>query len=143
MPHQCRLDHSTLGIDAWEWRLDAQCRAEDPSLFFHPDGERGKARRQRQQAAKEVCARCRVIVECQAHAVAFNEAFGIWGGISEEERMSALPGRVVRIRTHRTPQINAHEPHGSPSAGLAVLGYAAAGGRPAIQPIHAEAVPHR
>ncbi|WP_246228062.1 WhiB family transcriptional regulator [Mycolicibacterium helvum] len=58
-------------------------RGSIPILFFHPDGERRKARQQRQQAAQKICARCRVIVECQTHAVAFNEVFGIWGGMSK------------------------------------------------------------
>jgi len=33
--------------DLWEWQLDGACRTADPRLFFHPEGERGPARRER------------------------------------------------------------------------------------------------
>ena len=33
--------------DLWEWQLDGACRGEDAELFYHPDGERGRARLRR------------------------------------------------------------------------------------------------
>ena len=27
--------------DLWEWQLQGACREADPTLFFHPEGERG------------------------------------------------------------------------------------------------------
>ena len=33
--------------DLWEWQLKGSCREADPTLFFHPEGERGPARRNR------------------------------------------------------------------------------------------------
>jgi len=72
--------------DVWDWQLDGACRGEDPSIFFHPEGERGPARAAREQAAKAVCATCPVINECAAHALAAREPYGIWGGMSEEDR---------------------------------------------------------
>jgi WhiB family redox-sensing transcriptional regulator len=27
--------------DLWEWQLAGVCRTADPTLFFHPEGERG------------------------------------------------------------------------------------------------------
>jgi WhiB family transcriptional regulator, redox-sensing transcriptional regulator len=86
---------------SWGWRAAAKCRGADLTLFFHPDGERGNARRRRQQKAKQVCSLCPVVTECRAHAVAFEEAFGTWGGLSEDDRRGLLPDRVVRLRTHR------------------------------------------
>ena len=76
--------------DLWDWQLQAACRGADPALFFHPEGERGPSRRQRDLAAKAVCARCPVIVECAAHALAVREPYGVWGGTSEEEREALL-----------------------------------------------------
>lgn len=73
------------------------------ALFFHPDGERGHARRRRQQLAKQVCAECPVAEQCLAYSLAFEEAFGTWGGLTEDERIRLLPVRATRLRTHRVP----------------------------------------
>jgi WhiB family redox-sensing transcriptional regulator len=72
--------------DFWDWQMDGACRGEDPRLFFHPEGERGEAREARQAAAKSICAGCPVIDECASHALAVREPYGIWGGLSEDER---------------------------------------------------------
>ncbi|EUA07200.1 transcription factor WhiB family protein [Mycobacterium xenopi 4042] len=29
--------------DIWDWQLRGLCRGVDSSVFFHPDGERGRA----------------------------------------------------------------------------------------------------
>jgi WhiB family transcriptional regulator, redox-sensing transcriptional regulator len=87
--------------EAWSWHVGARCRDEDLALFFHPDGERGQARRKRQQLAKQVCAQCPVMAQCRAHALAFQEPFGTWGGLTEDERSRLLPDRAVNLRTHR------------------------------------------
>lgn len=72
--------------DLWEWQLSGACRGEDPSLFFHPDGERGPIRMARELAAKAVCARCPVLIQCAAHALRVREPYGVWGAMSEDER---------------------------------------------------------
>lgn len=72
--------------DLWEWQLQGACRSADPDLFFHPEGERGPSRRDRQHGAKAVCATCPAIEACRAHALAVREPYGVWGGLSEEER---------------------------------------------------------
>jgi WhiB family redox-sensing transcriptional regulator len=72
--------------DLWEWQLDGSCRTADPRLFFHPEGERGPARRDRDAAAKSVCAACPVMQECRRHALAVREPYGVWGGLTEDER---------------------------------------------------------
>ncbi len=76
---------------AWSWQLSARCRGEDPSMFFHPDGERGAARRKRRRRALALCAECPVAVECRNHSLNVPEPFGVWGGICEEDR-----GRLIR-----------------------------------------------
>jgi WhiB family redox-sensing transcriptional regulator len=76
----------TRTAEAWNWQLAARCRGEDPSIFFHPDGERGRARKRRQRRAKDLCAECPVAVQCRHHAFTFHERFGTWGGLSEDER---------------------------------------------------------
>lgn len=88
-------------VDGWEWRKLAHCRTEDPGLFFHPNGERGKARMRRQQSAQQICAECPVMRQCREHSITFREAFGTWGGLSEDDRAKLLDSKTVRIRTHR------------------------------------------
>ena len=84
--------------DAWDWQMRARCRDEDPTLFFHPDGERGAARRARQRAADAVCIQCPVRVACREHSLSVPERYGTWGGISEDDR-SRLLGLARRRRT--------------------------------------------
>ena len=33
--------------DFWDWQLHGACRGENSDVFYHPDGERGRARAQR------------------------------------------------------------------------------------------------
>ncbi len=70
----------------WSWRELARCRDLDGSLFFSPEGERGRARRARERAAKALCAACAVQQACAAYAIASREPFGVWGGLSESDR---------------------------------------------------------
>lgn len=72
--------------DIWDWQMHGSCRGVDSSVFFHPDGERGRARAQREARAKEMCRECPVLRQCRSHALAVNEPYGIWGGLSETER---------------------------------------------------------
>lgn len=75
------------------WRLGALCRMVDPTTFFHPDNERGPQRRNRINRAKKFCEGCTVLCECRDYALAEREAFGIWGGLSEEDRAQLLVAR--------------------------------------------------
>lgn len=79
--------------DVWAWQLQGACRTAEPSTFFHPEGERGQARSARVAAAKAICATCPVIAQCAAHALSVREAYGVWGGMSEEEREAAIGPR--------------------------------------------------
>ncbi len=76
--------------DVWDWQLRGACRGVDSSVFFPPDGERGRARAQREQNAKRWCRSCPVLEQCRAHALAVGEPYGIWGGMSESERHAVL-----------------------------------------------------
>ena len=84
--------------DEWEWQFEGACRGMDPEMFFHPDGERGPRRRNRENAAKAVCASCPVMQLCRDHALAIQEPYGIWGGLSEDDRAAILSRRgITRI----------------------------------------------
>jgi len=70
----------------WFWQEHGSCQSADPTLFFHPQNERGSARHRREQSAKAVCARCPVQWECADYAIRAREPYGVWGGMSEDER---------------------------------------------------------
>ena len=73
-------------LEVWEWQLHGACRGQDTELFFHPEGERGPRRANREAAAKAVCAACPVRLACRDHALSVREPYGVWGGMSEHER---------------------------------------------------------
>lgn len=74
-------------LDAtWDWSEQGSCREADPNLFFHPQNERGAARIMRDRAAKAICANCTVRIECADYAVRAREPYGVWGGLTEEDR---------------------------------------------------------
>jgi WhiB family redox-sensing transcriptional regulator len=61
------------------WQENALCAQTDPEAFFP---EKGGSTRE----AKRICVGCEVRVECLEYALANDERFGIWGGLSERER---------------------------------------------------------
>jgi WhiB family transcriptional regulator, redox-sensing transcriptional regulator len=69
------------------WQLRGACRAVDPELFFGPEVERSRAKRVREAAAVAVCAGCPVRVECRAEALAPLALYGVWGGLTEADRL--------------------------------------------------------
>ena len=77
-----------------DWRDSAACLNADPELFF-PVGNTGPAVEQI-DAAKSVCASCRVTETCLQYALDTNQD-GVWGGLSEDERR-ALKRRAARAR---------------------------------------------
>lgn len=81
--------------DIWNWQLHGSCRGADSSVFFHPDGERGRARAQRENRAKAICLSCPVLAQCRRHALSVGEPYGIWGGMSESERDAVIRGRAT------------------------------------------------
>lgn len=67
-----------------DWRHYAVCREEDPELLF-PIGTTGPALIQIEEA-KSVCRRCPVMEQCGQWALESGQDFGVWGGLSEDER---------------------------------------------------------
>jgi WhiB family transcriptional regulator, redox-sensing transcriptional regulator len=86
------------GWDEGGWRARAACRDEDPELFF-PIGSTGPVLAQIAEA-KEVCARCPVREACLDFALSTGQAYGIWGGLTEDERRS-LRRRLQRAAARR------------------------------------------
>ena len=67
------------GQDDPGWQERGLCAQTDPEAFFP---EKGGSTRE----AKKVCLTCDVRQECLEYALANDERFGIWGGLSERER---------------------------------------------------------
>ena len=65
--------------DAQSWQERSLCAETDPEAFFP---EKGGSTRE----AKKICTGCEVKAECLEYALANDERFGIWGGLSERER---------------------------------------------------------
>ena len=74
MEQQADVDDGALS-----WQERALCAQTDPEAFFP---EKGGSTRE----AKKVCLSCDVRAECLEYALAHDERFGIWGGLSERER---------------------------------------------------------
>ncbi|MEE1927771.1 WhiB family transcriptional regulator [Streptomyces sp. TRM 70351] len=91
LPPQRTPDHGHAG----PWHSEAVCRRDEAGLFFAPSKEPTAERLAREQAAKAVCARCPVLVECREHALLQPEPYGVWGGLTAAER------RVVLARRRR------------------------------------------
>ncbi len=70
----------------WDWQLQGSCQGLNSGVFFHPDGERGAARALRADRAKAICRRCPVLEQCRQYALVTREPYGVWGGLTEEER---------------------------------------------------------
>jgi WhiB family transcriptional regulator, redox-sensing transcriptional regulator len=77
-------------LDYWDWQLAAACRGMDIATFYHPRAERNPSRERRIATAKAICNACPAINECLAHALRVQEPYGIWGGVSEDERAAML-----------------------------------------------------
>ena len=75
--------------EVWDWQMRAACRDLDSTMFFHPEYERGSAKTDRDQRAKQVCGRCPVIDSCRRYALQVQEPYGVWGGMTVEERAAA------------------------------------------------------
>ena len=79
------------------WMTDALCARTDPDLFFEASTDRYHARPDgtRESIAKSVCANCTVAAECLEYAIANDERYGIWGGLTTRERVAHKRGRTA------------------------------------------------
>lgn len=65
------------------WQDQAACRGADPQLFFP---ERSWDSKDQVAEAKQICASCPVREDCLDRALADNEQWGVWGGLTQSER---------------------------------------------------------
>lgn len=87
-----------LGLKYEPWMAEGVCGQTDPEAFFP---ERGGSNRE----AKRVCkTSCPVREECLEFAVANDEPFGVWGGLSERERRPLVAARLKAAETGTTDE---------------------------------------
>ena len=84
------------------WAAQGACRRVDPELFF-PVTSSGPSVIQSGEA-KQVCSHCPVRQPCLEYALKTGQDFGVWGGVSADER------RLIRRRElgHRPPSRSRH-----------------------------------
>jgi WhiB family transcriptional regulator, redox-sensing transcriptional regulator len=81
--------------DAENWRDGAACRDADPEIFF-PEGTAGPVLLEIDRA-RALCAECPVRARCLDWALRHGAVFGIWGGLTEDERR-AVRRRALPLR---------------------------------------------
>jgi WhiB family transcriptional regulator, redox-sensing transcriptional regulator len=81
------LDAAQAAEEDDQWQENALCAQTDPEAFFP---EKGGSTRE----AKRICMGCEVRDRCLEYALANDERFGIWGGLSERERRRLKRGII-------------------------------------------------
>ena len=57
-----------------------------PDVFFPEDEITERARAKSEAIAKAICSGCPIRKNCLEFAIAYDEPFGIWGGLTHRER---------------------------------------------------------
>lgn len=65
---------------AEDWKQRGACRASDPALWEAEPNEPGNPE------AVRVCTTCDVRTSCLRYALAYEERFGVWGGLCPSQR---------------------------------------------------------
>jgi WhiB family redox-sensing transcriptional regulator len=76
-----------ITVDQPAWMGDALCAQTDPDGFFPEKGGNGRP-------AQKVCMSCGVREECLEYALANDQRWGVWGGLSEHERRKVRKQRA-------------------------------------------------
>jgi WhiB family redox-sensing transcriptional regulator len=82
---------------------DAPCAETYPDMFFSDDpfdsARNVRATYEYENSAKKVCSSCPYRMECLDAAMSDLEVVGIWGGLTEKERVQLAKGtRGIEIR---------------------------------------------
>ena len=87
-----------------EWSQWAECaKYGAPGMFPHDTDTQGIA------WAKSTCLSCPVRSECLTEAFQRNERWGVWGGLTTEERDTFRRGNTRRVRDHGDVPMTAEE----------------------------------
>jgi len=76
-----------ISADPHAWRQHAACDSDMADAFYPPlRNEKRSVKQAREKRAKAVCASCAVRTQCLDQALAHEERYGIWGGLTDAER---------------------------------------------------------
>jgi WhiB family transcriptional regulator, redox-sensing transcriptional regulator len=76
------------------WQSRGLCRdgSHDPNLWY-PENPQAQYK---SLVAIEICYECPVIAQCREWALTKREVYGVWGGLSENDRSCIWSGRIPR-----------------------------------------------
>lgn len=80
----------------WAWQEKAACRGVDTEKFFLERGARSRNKRKQEEEAVRICRSCPVLVECRRWALEVPEYYGVWGGLTADQRMQLMSKGAVR-----------------------------------------------
>jgi WhiB family redox-sensing transcriptional regulator len=83
------------------WDKTARCRYEDPELFF-PIGISPTALQQAEEA-RAVCQSCPLVEACLEWALETREPFGVFGGMTADERRDLRPSPASAVPGQGSP----------------------------------------
>lgn len=80
-----------------DWMAAGACvnLAEADAMFFPP---KVKGKKTDYKQAKAVCRECPVRAHCLMYAIAHKITYGVWGGLTERERVKISRDAKIRIR---------------------------------------------
>lgn len=84
---------------AQSWQEEAACKTLPLEMFFPPA-------EQEAETAKTVCSGCTVREPCLEAALAAGERFGIWGGLTSDERQLIASRRRARAASARVAGVD-------------------------------------
>ena len=88
--------------DKWEWQLRAACRRYG-FIAVLPSVQRADAGSSTSDRRRQSDLRCLPAVDdCRTHALSVQEPYGIWGGLSENDRARLLGVPSMRYPARRS-----------------------------------------
>jgi WhiB family redox-sensing transcriptional regulator len=89
------------------WQENGNCRNHPTDLFYPEMATRDGQLKARH--AVSICRTCDVVSQCRSYAIE-NESFGIWGGMTEGERLKHRRTNSIAVRfpnpLHRGDRFN-------------------------------------
>jgi WhiB family redox-sensing transcriptional regulator len=77
------------------------CQQTDPEYWFPEAG----GERYESLVAKKYCGECPVQRQCALYAIAADEAYGIWGGLNDRQRVDVRNGRISLEEAFRMSEV--------------------------------------